>query len=180
MYFTCIRWDLAYISLVPQANEMAISNFRSVSQLLFSFSSLIKSNTEWWSDFKFHREMGHGKPVCSASRYCLSMNGLLVRYGVHNNQITVRRLISPINKKALPVLFLKLMKYSPVPLNSPLSALTTASSTKWSAGSIHLVAYGRIGLPLKKNLLLYFSKAIQEEFWKRKQVWFRPHGGSVG
>lgn len=149
-------WDSGYVSFVPKANEMAMSNFRPVCVSNIVILLFLEKITRWvikwfqislsWEIHLLRQQNLSEHEWSAGTLQCTQQSNHLKKIN-HSN-----------NKKTLSVFFLKLMKYPPLPLISPLSAIASA---KRIPGLNHWVSSG---CQSKKNnlLLLYFSEEKKE------------------
>lgn len=170
-------WDSGYVSFVPKANEMAMSNFRPVYVSNIVILLFLEKITRWvikwfqislsWEIHLLRQQNLSEHEWSAGTLQCTQQSNHLKKIN-HSN-----------NKKTLSVFFLKLMKYPPLPLISPLSAIASA---KRIPGLNHWVSSGCQSK--KKTYCCCISlrrKRRGKEFWKRRQSWvFKPHGESVG
>lgn len=106
-YFTCIRWDFGYDSSMPEANEMAVSDFRAF--LLHKIQHWVIKRFQKSPSWEIH--LTERQRSAGTFQFTQRLNHLQEMN--HYN-----------NETAPSVFFLELMKYPPVPpKNLPLICL---------------------------------------------------------
>ena len=97
-YFTCIRWDFGYDSSMPEANEMAVSDFRAF--LLHKIQHWVIKRFQKSPSWEIH--LTERQRSAGTFQFTQRLNHLQEMN--HYN-----------NETAPSVFFLELMKYPPVP-----------------------------------------------------------------